>query len=99
MKEILFFLFLLMIRRPPRSTRVRSSAASDVYKRQHQDGRGAQLGLHPQPRGGQAARSGASSGGEGSEARRDEQRERERALADDGLFRRNRHARQRKGLG
>src|SRR5665811_1109306 len=24
-----------MIRRPPRSTRVRSSAASDVYKRQH----------------------------------------------------------------
>src|SRR5665811_756336 len=27
-----------MIRRPPRSTRVRSSAASDVYKRQH-DGR------------------------------------------------------------
>ncbi|WP_460379553.1 hypothetical protein, partial [Staphylococcus aureus] len=27
-------LFFLMIRRPPRSTRVRSSAASDVYKRQ-----------------------------------------------------------------
>ena len=26
--------FFLMIRRPPRSTRVRSSAASDVYKRQ-----------------------------------------------------------------
>src|SRR5665811_438193 len=26
-----------MIRRPPRSTRVRSSAASDVYKRQVQD--------------------------------------------------------------
>src|SRR5665811_1888662 len=26
-----------MIRRPPRSTRVRSSAASDVYKRQRQD--------------------------------------------------------------
>ena len=26
-----------MIRRPPRSTRVRSSAASDVYKRQMQD--------------------------------------------------------------
>src|SRR5665254_14777 len=26
--------FLVMIRRPPRSTRVRSSAASDVYKRQ-----------------------------------------------------------------
>src|SRR5665811_2585718 len=30
-----------MIRRPPRSTRVRSSAASDVYKRQEQ---------HPDPR-------------------------------------------------
>src|SRR5665811_1617712 len=28
-----------MIRRPPRSTRVRSSAASDVYKRQGIDGR------------------------------------------------------------
>ncbi|WP_460379511.1 hypothetical protein, partial [Staphylococcus aureus] len=27
-------LCFLMIRRPPRSTRVRSSAASDVYKRQ-----------------------------------------------------------------
>src|SRR5665811_2613427 len=27
-----------MIRRPPRSTRVRSSAASDVYKRQVQEG-------------------------------------------------------------
>src|SRR5665811_2636239 len=27
-----------MIRRPPRSTRVRSSAASDVYKRQPQEG-------------------------------------------------------------
>ena len=27
-------IFFLMIRRPPRSTRVRSSAASDVYKRQ-----------------------------------------------------------------
>src|SRR5665811_1716566 len=31
-----FLFFFLMIRRPPRSTRVRSSAASDVYKRQHQ---------------------------------------------------------------
>ena len=30
--------FFLMIRRPPRSTLDRSSAASDVYKRQHQDG-------------------------------------------------------------
>src|SRR5665811_2459684 len=29
-----------MIRRPPRSTRVRSSAASDVYKRQAMDKRG-----------------------------------------------------------
>ncbi|WP_460379491.1 hypothetical protein, partial [Staphylococcus aureus] len=26
--------YFLMIRRPPRSTRVRSSAASDVYQRQ-----------------------------------------------------------------
>src|SRR5665254_24585 len=32
------FFFFLMIRRPPRSTRVRSSAASDVYKRQLPDG-------------------------------------------------------------
>ena len=32
---VLFFFFLfLMIRRPPRSTQSRSSAASDVYKRQ-----------------------------------------------------------------
>src|SRR5428012_19639 len=30
--------FFLMIRRPPRSTQSRSSAASDVYKRQHVDG-------------------------------------------------------------
>src|SRR5665254_26423 len=29
-----FSFFVLMMRRPPRSTRVRSSAASDVYKRQ-----------------------------------------------------------------
>ncbi|WP_460379454.1 hypothetical protein, partial [Staphylococcus aureus] len=34
LKKIFFFLIFLMIRRPPRSTRVRSSAASDVYKRQ-----------------------------------------------------------------
>src|SRR5665811_802038 len=33
-----------MIRRPPRSTRVRSSAASDVYKRQLQEGR---FGVNP----------------------------------------------------
>ena len=31
---ILLILFFLMIRRPPRSTQSRSSAASDVYKRQ-----------------------------------------------------------------
>src|SRR5665809_169082 len=31
---LLFFFFFLMIRRPPRSTQSRSSAASDVYKRQ-----------------------------------------------------------------
>src|SRR5665809_39541 len=30
------FIFFLMIRRPPRSTQSRSSAASDVYKRQPQ---------------------------------------------------------------
>src|SRR5450756_2179219 len=30
----MFFFFFLMIRRPPRSTQSRSSAASDVYKRQ-----------------------------------------------------------------
>ena len=29
-----YVLFFLMIRRPPRSTQSRSSAASDVYKRQ-----------------------------------------------------------------
>ena len=32
--EISSVMFLLMIRRPPRSTLERSSAASDVYKRQ-----------------------------------------------------------------
>src|SRR5665811_390971 len=43
-----------MIRRPPRSTRVRSSAASDVYKRQNQgwgtpvDGRNVPAGACPQ---------------------------------------------------
>ena len=30
----IFFFFFLIIRRPPRSTQSRSSAASDVYKRQ-----------------------------------------------------------------
>src|SRR5678816_4310369 len=34
-----FFFFFLMIRRPPRSTLDRSSAASDVYKRQSQAAR------------------------------------------------------------
>ena len=33
-KELVGDIAFLMIRRPPRSTRVRSSAASDVYKRQ-----------------------------------------------------------------
>src|SRR5450756_3210840 len=37
MWKVLFFFFFLMIRRPPRSTQSRSSAASDVYKRQVQD--------------------------------------------------------------
>ncbi len=32
--EIVEFIFFLMIRRPPRSTPIKSSAASDVYKRQ-----------------------------------------------------------------
>ena len=31
------YVFFLMIRRPPRSTLDRSSAASDVYKRQEQE--------------------------------------------------------------
>ena len=31
---LFIFFFFLMIRRPPRSTQSRSSAASDVYKRQ-----------------------------------------------------------------
>ena len=35
---LVLFFFFLMIRRPPRSTLDRSSAASDVYKRQFQDG-------------------------------------------------------------
>ncbi|WP_460366275.1 hypothetical protein, partial [Staphylococcus aureus] len=36
--------FFLMIRRPPRSTRKESSAASDVYKRQHLEGSSYPLG-------------------------------------------------------
>ena len=34
MSLVVFLFFFLMIRRPPRSTLDRSSAASDVYKRQ-----------------------------------------------------------------
>ena len=45
------FFFFLMIRRPPRSTLDRSSAASDVYKRQDQD-IGRQEGNDPPLRGG-----------------------------------------------
>eukprot|EP00657_Telonema_sp_P-1_P007886 TRINITY_DN2823_c0_g1_i5.p1 TRINITY_DN2823_c0_g1~~TRINITY_DN2823_c0_g1_i5.p1 ORF type:complete len:103 (-),score=46.52 TRINITY_DN2823_c0_g1_i5:319-627(-) len=37
MKMYYIFFFFLMIRRPPRSTQSRSSAASDVYKRQDKD--------------------------------------------------------------
>ena len=36
LSNMLAFVFFLMIRRPPRSTLDRSSAASDVYKRQVQ---------------------------------------------------------------
>src|SRR5450756_3202963 len=36
-----YIFFFLMIRRPPRSTQSRSSAASDVYKRQVKEGAGA----------------------------------------------------------
>ena len=36
MRAKFFLIFFLMIRRPPRSTLDRSSAASDVYKRQAQ---------------------------------------------------------------
>src|SRR5428012_21405 len=32
---IFFLVFFLLLRRPPRCTQSRSSAASDVYKRQH----------------------------------------------------------------
>src|SRR5450756_3003934 len=39
--------FFLMIRRPPRSTQSRSSAASDVYKRQGQDCRLSPLSRQP----------------------------------------------------
>ena len=42
-----FLFFFLMIRRPPRSTLDRSSAASDVYKRQVQPGPGRLM--HRQP--------------------------------------------------
>src|SRR5450756_2928821 len=44
MPSCFFFFFFLMIRRPPRSTQSRSSAASDVYKRQGR-GRSERRGL------------------------------------------------------
>ena len=40
-----YVVFFLMIRRPPRSTQSRSSAASDVYKRQVVDAHGKGVGL------------------------------------------------------
>ena len=42
---ILSVFFFLMIRRPPRSTLDRSSAASDVYKRQEYDAAKEEQGL------------------------------------------------------
>ena len=36
-ERLRLYFFFLMIRRPPRSTQSRSSAASDVYKRQVQE--------------------------------------------------------------
>ena len=42
------FVFFLMIRRPPRSTLDRSSAASDVYKRQALMGRNDYQGIFGQ---------------------------------------------------
>src|SRR5665809_43631 len=47
-----FFFFFLMIRRPPRSTQSRSSAASDVYKRQVRQGPDPDLGGCTHARGG-----------------------------------------------
>ena len=46
-------MFFLMIRRPPRSTQSRSSAASDVYKRQVQEDHvdGPVVGDHQRPLG------------------------------------------------
>ena len=41
--DCMFFFFFLMIRRPPRSTLDRSSAASDVYKRQDYDKKAAAI--------------------------------------------------------
>ena len=52
--------FFLMIRRPPRSTLDRSSAASDVYKRQREDARTAV---------GEACRTGRDGSGAGNEPR------------------------------
>ena len=44
------FFFFLMIRRPPRSTLDRSSAASDVYKRQRRGDPGIAEGAGSRPR-------------------------------------------------
>ena len=44
------FVFFLMIRRPPRSTLDRSSAASDVYKRQVLDRNLEELSIAPRGR-------------------------------------------------
>src|SRR5428012_16398 len=46
-----FFFFFLMIRRPQRSTQSRSSAASDVYKRQTHAGAHARFTTNPRLRG------------------------------------------------
>src|SRR5428012_24241 len=52
--KISLVFFVLMIRRPPRSTQSRSSAASDVYKRQRRDRAGSPSSRrgrrrHPRP--------------------------------------------------
>ena len=45
LSSVYVFVFFLMIRRPPRSTQSRSSAASDVYKRQGVDREGNEITL------------------------------------------------------
>ena len=61
----LLWFFFLMRRRPPRSTQSRSSAASDVYKRQDQD---------PRHRGRGERRSGLRPGGSAAPYRRQHRR-------------------------